>query len=349
MKVNLPNVEISAITACLPQKILKMDSLGTEYGEKEVENIMKATGIEQVHVAESDQTSSDLCYKAALHLFEKEKLNPNEIDGLIFVSQTCDFLLPATSIILQDKLALKKDTVCIDIHYGCTGYIYGILQAAVWIVSGVCDKVILLAGDTTTRMINSKDKSLRMVFGDCGTASLIKKGENNIAISAYSDGSGYDKLIVPAGGFRIPISSETKKIIIDSDNNGRTPEDLYMDGMAIFDFAIHNVYKDINDLIDFIGWEKTEIGLFALHQANVFIVNYIRKKLNVDPERVPTNVKKYGNTGPGSIPLLLCDICSTAHHFDLSKVILSGFGVGLSWGSIACNISETNFYKPIIF
>ncbi len=349
MKVNLPNIEISAITSCLPQKILRMDSLGKEYGEKEVENIIKATGIEQVHVAESDQTSSDLCYRAALHLFEKEKLEPDEIDGLIFVSQTCDFLLPATSIILQDKLALKKDTVCIDIHYGCTGYIYGILQAAVWIGVGACNKVIVLAGDTTTRMINPKDKSLRMVFGDCGTASLIKKGKNNIAISAYSDGSGYNKLIVPAGGFRIPISSETKKLVFDSDNNGRTSEDLYMDGMAIFNFAIQNVYKDINDLIDFIGWKKSEIGLYALHQANVFIVNYIRKKLNVEPNKVPTNVKNYGNTGPASIPLLLCDICSIDHHFELSKVILSGFGVGLSWGSIACNISETNFYKPIIF
>jgi 3-oxoacyl-[acyl-carrier-protein] synthase-3 len=346
MKVIIDNIKIVAITSWLPKESLEMTSLQSEYGDKEVENIIKATGIERSRIADSGDTASDMCFRAATYLIEKEAIDRTAIDGLVFVSQTTDYLLPATSICLQYRLGLSNDTVCIDIHYGCSGYIYGIFQAALWIQSGGCKNVLVLAGDTTSRMIHPKDKSLKMVFGDCGTATLVTKGINPMGISIHSDGSGFDRLIVPAGGFKKPVTQETSQLAYDSDGNGRTDNNLFMDGMAIFNFVISNVHKDIDTLIETMDWQKENVGLFALHQANDFMVNYIRKKLKVPAEKVPTNVKNYGNTGPATLPLLFSDICST-QSFNLDKVILSGFGVGLSWGSIACNMSATKFYEPI--
>lgn len=346
MKSIIQNVQISAISSYLPENKLDLLSLSNEYGVKEVANIIRATGIESVRIANTDQTSSDMCFIAAQNLIERENINRNDIDGVVFASQTADYILPSTSVILQDRLVLSKSTVCLDIHYGCSGYIYGIFQAALWIKAGACKNVLVLSGDTSSRIVNSKDRSLRMVFGDCGTATIVKSGSDTMGFSINSDGSGFDKLIIPAGGFRTKCSQETKKLIIDEDNNGRTKEDMYMDGMAIFDFAISNVHNDINSLLNHMNWDKDLVGLYALHQANKFMVNSIRKKMKVDQEKVPLNIKEYGNTGPATIPLLLSDI-NSIKQYDLNKVILSGFGVGLSWGSIACDLSKTNLYEPI--
>lgn len=346
MQTIINNIGIESVIAWLPENKLDMRSLGLIYGDSEVENIIKATGVESARIADTDMTSSDMCQKAAEYLFDVDGVARSDIDGLVFVSQTSDYILPATSICLQDRLGLSEDTVCIDIHYGCSGYIYGLLQAACWINSGLCSKVLVLAGDTTSRMINPMDKSLRMVFGDCGTATLVGRGDCPMGFHIGSDGSGADRLIVPAGGFRTPVSAKTSLLEYDEDHNGRTKNDLFMDGMAIFNFAITKVHKNINSLLEAMHWEKDSVGLFALHQANMFMVNYVRKKLKARPEVTPTNVTHYGNTGPATIPLLFSDLCCDK-KYNLSKVIMSGFGVGLSWGCVAANMCDTRFYNPI--
>lgn len=346
MQTIINNVRIESISSWLPKNELDLNSLSSLYGKSEVINIVKTTGIEKVRIADKNMTSADMCQKAAEYLFEKESYNKEEIDGLVFVSQTTDYILPATSISLQHRLGLGMNTVCIDVHYGCSGYIYGIFQAAIWINSGACKKVLVLAGDTTSRMINENDRSLRMVFGDCGTATVVSKGNTSMGFHIQSDGSGADRLIIPAGGFRMPKTENTSKIVYDEDNNGRSLNDLYMDGMAIFNFAITKVPKNINTLIDDMKWDKEDVNFYALHQANNFMVNYIRKKLKVTPDVAPTNCKNYGNTGPATIPFLLSDVCSQK-VYDLKKTIMCGFGVGLSWGSIAADLSETHFYEPL--
>lgn len=346
MNTIIQNVQVKAIASWLPTNNVEMTSFFDLYGMSEVQSISKATGIERVRIADGNTTSADMCQKAAEHLFEQKAIERNEIDGLVFISQTCDYILPATAISLQHRLGLSDETICLDVHYGCSGYIYGLFTAATWINSGMCSNVLVLAGDTTSRMINQYDKSLRMVFGDCGTASIITKGDNPMGFYIKSDGSGADRLIVPAGGFRLPISAETSVIEYDEDNNGRTKNDLYMDGAAIFNFAVSHVHENINSLLANVGWKKESVGLFALHQANKFMVNYIRKRLKVGAELVPTNVLNYGNTGPSSIPLLLSDICPKG-KYDLSRVVMSGFGVGLSWGSITTDMSKTIFYEPL--
>jgi len=346
MKTIINNISIRSIASWLPENVLEMRSLGPVYGEAEVENIIKATGVERARIADASMTASDMCLQAALHLIEADHIDKSTIDGLVFVSQTTDYILPATSIILQERLGLSQDTVCIDIHYGCSGYIYGLFQAACWINSGMCHNVLVLSGDTTSRMIHPMDKSLKMVFGDCGTASLVTRGNYPMGFHIQSDGSGADRLIVPAGGFRTPASELTSVLEYDEDHNGRTRNNLYMDGMAIFNFAITKVHKNINVILEEMGWDKDTVGLFALHQANAFMVNYVRKKLKALPEVTPVNVTNYGNTGPSSIPLLLSDLCGEG-NYDLSRVVMSGFGVGLSWGCVTANLQDTHFYKPV--
>ena len=340
-------MQIKAVNAWLPKEVMEMTKLSSEYGEAEVQNIMKTTGIERVRVAPADMTSSDMCQKSAEFLFDQEGIRREDIDGLVFVSQTTDWLLPATSIALQHRLGLSQDVVCMDVHYGCSGYIYGLFQAATWVATRACNNVLVLSGDTTSRMINPNDKSLRLVFGDCGTATIVSYGKNRMGFRIQSDGSKGDRLIVPAGGFRLPSSEETAVLEWDIDNNGRSQNDLFMDGWAIFNFAITKVHKQINALIEDMAWNKEDVGFYGLHQANEFMVNYVRKKLKVEGKLVPMNVKDYGNTGPATLPLLLSDVCSSSNQFDLKKSILTGFGVGLSWGSIATDLSQTHFYSPI--
>lgn len=347
MKAIINNVCIRAVNSWLPKQKVELSSFASLYGEAEVNSIIKATGIERIRVVDDNMTSSDMCYFAAEKLFVQDGIDKSMIDGLVFVSQTTDWILPATSIALQHRLGLSQELVCMDVHYGCSGYIYGLFQAAAWVATGACKNVLVLAGDTTSRMINPNDKSLRLVFGDCGTATLVSVGNNRMGFRIQSDGSGADRLIVPAGGFRLPISEETSVLEWDEDKNGRTKNDLYMDGMAIFNFAITKVHKQINVLIEDMEWNKEDVGFYGLHQANEFMVNYVRKKLKIDAALAPVNVKNYGNTGPATLPLLLSDLCSENHSYNLAKSILCGFGVGLSWGSVATDLSNTHFYSPV--
>ncbi|MCD8091663.1 MAG: ketoacyl-ACP synthase III [Bacteroides sp.] len=345
MKTILNGIRIKAISSWLPTHILEMQKLSSIYAEEQVNNIIKTTGVERVRIADKAMTASDMCQQAAEYLIYKEDMEKSNIDGLVFVSQTTDFLLPSTSVCLQERLGLSKETICIDIHYGCSGYIYGIFQAALWITTGVCKNVLVLAGDTTSRLINENDRASRMVFGECGTATLVTTGDFPIGFNIQSDGSGADKLIVPAGGFRTPASNETAVLEWDEDHNGRTKNDLYMDGLAVFSFATTCVPKNICELLEVMKWNKEDVGLFALHQANNFVVNYIARKLK-EPDKVPTNVMNYGNTGPSSIPLIFSDLC-TDGKYKLDKVVSCGFGVGFSWGSFATDLSQTTFYSPI--
>ena len=350
MKCIINNIQIDSIATYLPTSILEMQSLNEVYGENNVKQVINATGVHRVHIAGVNETASDMCFEAAKFLIEKENINKEEIDGLVFISQTPDYVAPATSIILQNRLQLSKETVCFDISYGCSGYIYGVFQAASLIGSGACQKVLLLAGDTTSKLVNPKNRSQRMVFGDCGSATIISKGDSRMGFHICSNGAEFDKVIIPAGGFRTPSSDETSKEIIDEDGSIRTQDDLYMDSTAVFNFIIKSGKNSIDTIIDFMKWSKEEVDFFALHQATRFTINYLRKRLGITEEKSPTNITNYGNTGPTTIPLVLSDLCFKGSKYDtenLKKVILSAYGVGLSWGSIACDISQTNIYAPI--
>lgn len=351
MICTLDNVAIKAIATYVPKDILEMDSLNDLFGEDKVKVIKNATGVDRVHVAAENETASDECYEAAKLLFEKENIDKSTIDGLVFVSQTFDHLAPATSIILQGRLGLSQDTVCFDTSFGCSGYINGVFQAATMISSGACKNVLLLAGDTTTKMVNKRDRTHRMVFGDCGSATLLTRCEGkHISAHICSNGVEYKTVIVPAGGFRMPSNEETRKEFSDESGNIRTLENLNMDGDKVFNFIVHCGQDSIKKMLEYKKWDKDEVDFYALHQATKFTLSYMRKRLKISPEKAPINIMNYGNTGPTTVPLVLSDLCYQGSGVDTSKfkkVIMSAYGVGLSWGTIACDLSETNIYKPI--
>jgi 3-oxoacyl-[acyl-carrier-protein] synthase-3 len=215
------------------------------------------------------------------------------------------------------------------------------------IETGVCRKIILLVGDTTTKMINNKDRSVKMVFGDAGTATLIDKGNTSIGLNMKVDGMHYNQLIIPAGGYRYPSSNLTARVLEVEDNNRRSKEDLFMDGMGILKFAITEVPPLISEILEMAHWKDSDIQTYAIHQANEFMVNYLRKTLKLEKSQVPINVERFGNTGPSSIPLLLCSLGDELKKQNkLERVLMCGFGVGLSWGAAYTNLTLCNFIKP---
>ncbi len=345
------DVAISAITTYLPPDVLEMDSLSELFGKDKTKVIRNATGVDRVHVAGENQTASDECFEAAQLLFEKEGLDKSTINGLIFVSQTFDYVAPATSVILQDRLGLSEDTVCFDVSFGCSGYINGVYLAASLIASGSCERVLLLAGDTTTKMINKRDRSHRMVFGDCGSATLLDKAEGkDICVHLCSRGAEHQSVIVPAGGFRMPSTEATREEHLDEDGNIRSLDNLNMDGLAVFNFIVKDGSSSIRKLLEYVGWTVEDVDFFAFHQATKFTFNHLKKKLKIKTDNAPLNILNYGNTGPTSVPLVITDTRHNESGYDTStykKVIMSAYGIGLSWGSIACDLSDTHIYRPI--
>jgi 3-oxoacyl-[acyl-carrier-protein] synthase-3 len=345
MKVQIEGINIKSISSCFPKNKLNLEDLKNDFGESEVIKIIKTTGISSVRVVDDSTTTADLCEFAAKKLIEINNINTDDIDALIFVSQTADYKLPQTSHILQSKLDLKEDTICFDFPIGCNGYIYGLFQASVLINSKACKKVLLLSGDTTTKVINNKDRSLKMVFGDGGSATLVEEGTDLLSFIIYSDGSQYKDLIIPDGGSRNPYNAQSNKLKYDEEGNGRSPMNLYMDGMSIFNFAIKRVPPLIDEILSYSGWNKEDVDLFALHQANKFMIDYLRKKCKIAFDKMPVVVDGIGNTGPATIPILLTE--SIFESDKLNKVVLCGFGVGLSWGALTCNLSKTKIIKTI--
>lgn len=342
------NVDIKAICTYLPPTILKMDSLAYKFGEEEVKHVQNGTGIYQVHVAGEDQTSSDLCYEAAKILLEKESIDKSKIDGIVFVSQTFDYLGPASSIILQDRLGLSKDVLCFDIASGCTGYINGIFQASSLIASGACENVLMLAADISSRLIDTNERSQLMVFGDCGSATLLSKGTDTIAFNIEVDGSKHEIVRNLGGGFRPPILERNG--LMPKDSNGDSIFKAVMDDSAVFSFIVNYGPKSIRTLLEFMNWNKDEVDFYALHQATRITLDFMRKRLKIDKAKSPFNIEKFGNTGPCTIPLVMTHYCHGEegfNNFNWRKVIMCAYGVGLTWGSIACDLSKTHMHKPI--
>ena len=342
MKCVFKNVEIKSIATCLPEKVVEMTSYADRFGEKVVTETISGSGIERLHAAVDGETTADLCQRAAELIFEKEQIDRSMIDGVVFVSQTFDYFNPATSCVLQGKLGLSKDCVCFDISFGCSGYINGIFQAASLIASGACSNVLVLAGDTNSKMHRLDNKSSVMVFGDAGSASIVSKGDTNLAFHIQNNGYDFKTVIRDDMGFRMWPQNK--------DPQYKTAEPP-MQGDDVFSFIVSVGPKTIKSVLDLVGWDKDEVNFFGLHQATKITVDFMRRKLKLaHPERAPFDIQNYGNTGPTTVPLVLTDYPYRAEGIDTStwhKVVLAAYGVGLSWGSVACDLSRTKIYRPI--
>lgn len=330
--LTIPNVKIVGLSATVPA--LQMDNLEDPLvpdGEK----VLKNTGIRFRHIASGNMCASDLCEDAAKRLLDKLSWESEEIDCLIFVRQTPDYLLPATATILQEKLGLSSQCFALDIAMGCSGYIYGLSTISALMQSGNFKKGLLLVGDTISRTCSPTDKSTYPLFGDAGTATALEfqEGASPILFSVGTDGSGKDAIIVNDGGFRHPMSDESRVRVQIEEGIERAPSDLVLEGMDVFSFGISKGPQSVNELVEHFAIEKEEVDLFIFHQANLFMNEKIRKKLKIAEEKVPYCLSKFANTSSATIPLTLISECAEALESTSQKIVACGFGVGLSWGS----------------
>ncbi len=345
METLFTGIFIQGLVSVVPKKELDLMSLSDIFGDEEVRKIIATTGIRKVRLADESTTASDLCLHAGIELLGKLNINKSEIDAILFVSQTNDYILPQTSNVIHGRLGLGENVYCLDIRLGCSGYVMGLFQASMLLQSASYKKVLLLAGDTTSKIIHPKDKSLRMVFGDAGSATLLTKGNDEIGFIINNQGAGFKDLIVPAGGFRNTCTANSSIEQVDLDGNVRSENDLYMNGIGIFNFAINKVPPMIERLLEMSLWKKESVDYYLFHQANNFMVNYLRKKLKLSPEQVPLGVENYGNTGPTTIPLLLGSLAVDVASKE--RTIMCGFGVGLSWAGCFVNLSKTKLFSTI--
>jgi 3-oxoacyl-[acyl-carrier-protein] synthase-3 len=331
----IENSRISGIAACLPKNELNNRNYEWILPE-ERELLIKTTGIEKRRVAEKGVTTSDLCFVAAEKLISELSWNKDEIDILIFVSQSRDYPIPCTAVILQDRLGLSKKTLAFDVPLGCSGYIYGMAILGSMLSSGIMKKGILMTGDISTINCSYKDKSTYPLFGDAGTATAIEFSEksNTQYYNLCSDGSGWNAITVLDGGIRnyVTKSSLDEKEIAPGVN--RSNIQLQLNGIDVFNFSLREVAPNINELLSYSNKPIEEIDFFLFHQANLLINESIRKKLRIPKEKVPYTINKFGNTSSASIPLtMISEIGNELKNKEL-ELLLCGFGVGLSWGSL---------------
>jgi 3-oxoacyl-[acyl-carrier-protein] synthase-3 len=332
---SIPNVEIKGISCCVPCKKEKNEDI-CFLSSEEKEKLIASTGIETRRISSKDTCSSDLCLQAAEKLIKDLQWNKDEIDVLIFVTQTPDYILPATSCILQDRLGLKESCYTLDISLGCSGWVYGLSVLASLLSTGSIKKGLLLAGDTPSKLCSVEDKSSYPLFGDAGTATAIelRKGSKGFQFHTQTDGSGFKAIIVPNGGYRHPIDSNSLISNEISEGIKRSLLNVILDGMDIFTFGITKAPESVNQLINHFNLEREKIDYFVFHQANKFMNEKIRKKLKLPEEKVPYSLKGYGNTSSATIPLTIVTELKNSLKNARKEMIACGFGVGLSWGSV---------------
>lgn len=334
------NVGITAIAGAVPKREIDNRHYTHFMSEKEVETVMTMTGIARRRFADAETCSSDLAIAAAMNLFDDTGIDINEIDLLLFVSQTPDYRTPPTSMMITDRLGLGKSVGAFDINLGCSGFMYGLQTAFLYASQPGIRKVLLLNGETKSKAYSSKDKATSLLFGDGATATLIEKVEqtNPTVMSMNSNGAGYHYIMMPAGGYRHPSSPESLVEKEYPDGSIRTEEHGAMDGEAVFNFTITDVPKDIKATVAEAGIDWSDVKYFVPHQANKFITNHIAKKFKVPAEKILYSMHKYGNTSSVSIPLTIADCVAKGVISDKTLVVMTGFGVGLSWGTIVTDL-----------
>ena len=323
------NVRIAGISAGVPNKIINNLDLKNLSKDYDAAAFVETTGVKERRV--DDFTTSDLCIVAAEKLIKDLNWDKSEIEAIIFVSQTRDYQIPATSCIIQDKLGLSIECYAIDIELGCSGWVYGLSTLVSLMTLGGIKKALLMAGDAK-RAVDDEDP----LFGYAGTVTALEynEGDSGFQFHFGTDGSGYDAILVPDGGSRNQMSSESfEKEEIDGRMYNRLQ--ARMKGMDVFSFGISTAPKSVRKLADNFGLNYLDYDYFVFHQANMKMNNMISKKLKLDLKKVPSSMYKYGNTSSASIPITIVTELQGKFENKPTKFICCGFGVGLSWGTVA--------------
>jgi len=299
------------------------------------DKIFDKTGIRTRHVSADGETAGDLAEQAAKQLFSEYGIDPLSINFILLATQSPDYFLPTTACMLQSRLGIPTTAGALDFNLGCSGFVYGLAVAKGLIASGVASKILFITADTYSKYVHPMDKSARTIFGDGAAATLIgaSDAENIGQFVLGTDGRGYDKLIVPAGGMRMACSDSTSAEQTDESGNIRSQNNLFMDGMEIFNFTITTVPKTVKEALEKNGVTLEGIDLFVFHQANKYMLDFLCKKCKIPAEKFYMNFADCGNTVSASIPIALARAVQDGTLKPGMKVMLVGFGVGLSWGA----------------
>ncbi len=328
---------ISKISIFLPEKILSNKLLANEFNRWEPEKIENKLGIKDRHITAENETAGDLAFEAAKKALENYP--KDSIDMLILCTQSPDYFLPTTACILQDKLGLKTEVGAFDFNLGCSGFIYGLAMAKSFIHTGVASTVLLITAETYSKHINPKDLANRTIFGDAATATIIESSDKEHIYNFIlgTDGKGMNNLIVPNGGLRNAYNPEA----IERTNNAGdiyTDNNLFMSGPDIFNFTIEAVPIAIEQCLNKNKLTLDEIDYVIFHQANKFMIEYLRKKLRISKDKFYSNMLHTGNTVSNTIPIAYADALENGLIVKGNKVLLCGFGVGYSWGAVVIEV-----------
>ncbi|MGL4864555.1 MAG: 3-oxoacyl-ACP synthase III family protein [Cetobacterium sp.] len=340
--IEIKGVNILGIAGCVPKNKIDNFIFGEELFGNDIKKIIKATGIEERRICKfSETTALDLCIKGAEELLLKTKVSREDIGAVIFVTSTPEFVMPNNATLVQEKLNLPKGIIAYDINLACSGYPFGLFNAAMT-VKATGKKVLLLDGDKQSHFISKEDKATSLLFADGGSATILSLSENtnlNWYFSFETDGSKHEAIIIPHGGSKNWIQKNSLEFIEKENGSKIRLSDLTMDGLGVFNFATQDVPKNLEKLILEGQLNIEDIDILALHQANKFMVRQIAKGLKISMEKTPITVGKYGNTSSSTIPILLAD--SYVENLSNKKILMSGFGAGLSIGSAFIETENT--------
>ena len=316
---------IAAVSSCVPQRRFDNAAETKQFSEEEVKKVVAMAGIKARRLAGDSICSSDLCLTAAEKTLDALGWERDSIGALIMVTQSPDYFLPSTSCVLHKHLGLSDECAAFDVGLGCSGYPYGLWVGAMMIGTGAARRVLVLHGETPSRFSDESDRSVSLLFGDAGSATALEAMDSTVAgtwfFKLHSDGSGFEDMIIEAGGFRKPFSEDPKKYCVR------------MNGAGIFNFTIKRVPPLIIDTLARSNMGSDDIDYYIFHQSNQFIIKHLTKKLKIPDEKVPMTLAEFGNTGGASIPLTMTMGGLMRPDGRSLKLMLLGYGVGLSWGS----------------
>jgi 3-oxoacyl-[acyl-carrier-protein] synthase III len=333
---------IKSIASYLPAGKLTNEDLAEQFGDWHASQILSKTGVAERGVTARDECASDLGVAAAKRLFETGICSPDEIDFLIFCTQSPDYFTPTTACLVQHRLGLGTSCGAVDINQGCSGYIYGLALAKSLVDAGTAKHVLLITADTYTKFINRRDRSLLTLFGDGAAATLVSAAESESELIGPfvlgTDGRGANQIIVKSGGLRCPPTPETAIEKEDSSGNWRSEQNLFMDGGDVFSFALRTVPPTLERLLEKAGLTLDQIDFMVPHQANKFVLERLRAKLKIPTEKFWIDMEQSGNTVSSTIPIALERALEQGRVKKGDLVALIGFGVGYSWGATLIRI-----------
>jgi 3-oxoacyl-[acyl-carrier-protein] synthase III len=328
---------VAGIVSCVPERIVDNQHFVACLGETSVAEVTKMIGVQTRRWVEPDVSTSDMCLKAAQTLLDTLGWAKDSVDGLLFVSQTPDYRLPATACALHGRLGLRPGVIAFDVNLGCSGYPYALWLAMTMVQSGAVNRILLAVGDTISRTVDPDDRATALLFGDAGTVTAIERCDPSDSTSVANfvlgtDGSGASNLVIPRGGFK------DDSLIGDERLQSHKPDTLFMDGGEVFNFTLRAVPRLIAACIETAETDIQAYDAFLFHQANLFMIKHLVKKAKLPMEKVPVNIDRYGNCSSASIPLLMTTELAQRLRTSSMRVAMFGFGVGYSWSSASLHL-----------